>query len=57
MDQLIGNLLKIDEIMQDIEKFISIKDRIESLDPDNANKLELIRQTDLLINVLNAFST
>ena len=50
------NLLKIDEMMQSVEKFIPIKFAIESLDESDPNYQKLVEQTDLLVKILTAFS-
>ena len=55
MNQLLKNLLKIHEKIEDVESFIPIKTNIESL-KDDANYRKLVADTDLLIKVLEAFS-
>lgn len=56
MNQLLDNLMQIDAKIQTIESFINIKMRIESLNTDDPNYIELVKQTDLLVRVLEAFS-
>jgi hypothetical protein len=56
MNQLLDNLLLIDAKMQTIDSFVKIKARIESLDEEDPNYKELVKQTDILVKVLTAFS-
>jgi len=56
MNQLLDNLLKIDAKLQTIDSFVNIKSRIESLDEEDSNYKELVKQTDILFKVLDAFS-
>ena len=55
MNKLLDNLLKIHERIADVESFINIKVNIESL-AKNHNYDKLVEDTDLLLEVLNAFS-
>lgn len=55
MNQLLDNILKIDERIQS-DKFVFIKLNVENLDTSSAHYQEMVRQTDLLIRVLDAFS-
>lgn len=54
-NKLLKNILEIHEIVSDIEKFVNIKMNIESLEK-NGNYKKVVKDTDMLINVLNAFS-
>lgn len=56
MNRLLKNLMLISENMQTLESFLNIKARIESLDEKDPNYKELVRQTDILVKVLTAFS-
>lgn len=55
MNKLLDNLLEIHEIMSTVNKFFYIKENIEALDK-NHNYKKLVKDTDMLIEVLNAFS-
>lgn len=56
MNQLLDNLLLISENMQSMDSFLNIKARVESLDEEDPNYKELVKQTDLVVKVLTAFS-
>jgi len=55
MNKLLDNILKIHEIISTVDKFFYIKENIEALD-ENHNYKKLVKDTDMLIEVLNAFS-
>ncbi len=56
MNQLLDNIMKIDMMIQTLESFLKIKMRIESLNTEDPNYKELVKQTDLLVRVLEEFS-
>jgi len=55
MNKLLDNILKIHEIMSTADNFFFIRQNIESLDK-NHNYKKLVEDTNMLIEVLNAFS-
>ena len=55
MNKLLKNLLEIHEIISTVNKFVHIRTNIEALN-QNHNYKKLFEDTDMLIEVLNAFS-
>ncbi len=56
MNKLLKNLLTIHEKLSSIEDFVNIKVNVEALDQNTSQYKKMIENTDLLLEVITAFS-
>ena len=56
MNKLLDNLLTIHEKLSNIVDFVNIKVNVEALDQNASAYKEMVKNTDLLLGVLTAFS-
>ena len=56
MNKLLDNLLTIHEKLSDVVDFVNIKVNVEALDQNASAYKEMVKNTDLLLEVITAFS-